>query len=151
VNKQLRNMRVALIALLVLLLANVAVSNRAHTHEVTAHMTAIHAMADASLYAGHAVLATSMRADPQNAATIGRAAGAWLPVGQDLKTLVGIEKANMMANTRYSAAAGELSVTYAIASTVLGLLSCALCAFLIVRLLLPQKRDASVASELTHE
>lgn len=150
-NKQLRNMRIALIALLVLLLANVAVSNRAHTHEVTAHMTAIHAMADASLYAGHAVLATSMRADPQNAAAIGRAAGAWLPVGQDLTTLVGIEKANMVANTRYSAAAGELSVIYAIASTVLGLLSCALCAYLIVRVFLQKKHGASADGEAAHE
>lgn len=143
--------RFALIALLVLLLANLAVSNRAHTHEVTAHMTAIHAMADASLYAGHAVLATSMTADPQNAAIVGHAAGAWLPAGQDLATLIGVEKANMLANTRYSAAAGELSVVYAITSTVLGLLSCALCAYLTVRVLLPQKRASLSDVEARHE
>jgi len=146
-----RRDRFAIVALLILLLANLAISNRAHTHEITAHATAIHAMADASLYAGHAVLATSMAADPQNAQVIGKAAGAWLPAGQDLAALIGLEKANMLTNVRYSAAAGELSITYAITSTVLGLLSFALCAYLALRVLMPQRRPVPADSEAAHE
>ncbi|KKB60892.1 hypothetical protein WM40_26515 [Robbsia andropogonis] len=138
-------------ALLVVLLVNLFVSNRAHQHEMTAHVTAIHAMADASLYAGHAVLGTSLAADPQNAESIAKAAGAWLPSGQDLQALVGVEKANMITNLRFSAAAGKLSIAYAIASTVLELFAVALCAYLALRVLLPQKRNAITDGGHGHE
>ncbi|WP_429500806.1 hypothetical protein ACQUFY_27040 (plasmid) [Robbsia andropogonis] len=146
-----RRERFVIVALLAVLLVNLFVSNRAHQHEITAHATAIHAMADASLYAGHAVLGTSLAADPQNAQSIAKAAGAWLPSGQDLQALVGVEKENMIANLRFSAAAGKLSIAYAIASTVLELLAVALCAYLALRVLLPQKRDANTEAVPGHE